>query len=120
MSNSKPVEKMSHTTLPNLFEQMNPAALQKLTRTLMEASREAQGLLTDMTLSTMAAPLSPQKPDPFGAFDAQTKVAAALARNPEKAGHAMMTLFQGWMNLFQSIATNQELPTDRRFAVVAH
>ena len=104
------------TTLPRLFADLSPEALQTLTTTLLEANKEAQALITEMMTAGAGTPLSVQKPDPFGAFDAQMKVGAVLARNPEKAGHAMMTLFQGWMNLFQSMASGATLPTDRRFA----
>jgi polyhydroxyalkanoate synthase len=104
------------TTLPNMFADLSPEALQTLTATLLEANKEAQALITEMMTAGTGTPLSAQKPDPFGAFDAQMKVGAVLARNPEKAGHAMMTLLQGWMNLFQSMASGATLPTDRRFA----
>ncbi|MEM8616167.1 MAG: class I poly(R)-hydroxyalkanoic acid synthase [Pseudomonadota bacterium] len=106
----------ANTTLPNLFSGLKPQDLQGLSASLLQASLEAQGLITDMMEAAQTAPLSPQRPDPFGSFDAQMKVAAALARNPEKAGHAMMTFFQGWMNLFQSMASGSELSPDRRFA----
>lgn len=104
------------TTLPSMFKDMTPAKWQSLTSTLMAANKEAQALLTEMITSGAAAPLSIQKPDPFGAVEAQMKIGAVLARNPEKAGHAMMTLFQGWMNLFQSMASGATLPSDRRFS----
>lgn len=116
MTQSKFDNHASLTTLPGLFEQMTPQAIQTFTTNLMQANQEAQGLISDMAMRHMQQPLAARRPDPFGALEAHTKVAAALARNPEKAGHAMMTLFQGWMNLFQSMASQQALPKDRRFA----
>ncbi len=103
-------------SLPELFSKLTPTELQSLTSTLMEASMEAQGLITDMMSSSQTAPKSLKNPDPFGSMAVQAKVGAALAKNPEKTAHAAMTLFQGWMNLFQSMTAGTELPSDRRFS----
>jgi len=116
MTDNVNFDKMGNSTLTGLFSEMNPAALQQLTATLMEASKEAQGLITDMVTAQSASPVSQKSNDPLGGLEAQAKVGAALARNPEKAGHAMMTLFQGWMNLFQSMSSGSPLPDDRRFS----
>lgn len=116
MTKSRIFDDMGGSSLPKLFTSMQPQELQALTANLLQAGMEAQGLINDMVQSVQAAPMSPQRPDPFGSLDAQGRVAAALARHPEKAGHAMMTLFQGWMNLFQSMATKSVLPPDRRFS----
>eukprot|EP00903_Cladosiphon_okamuranus_P002617 g2615.t1 len=83
---------------------------------LMQAVQEAQGLLVESMNGGPSMPTAPGDADPFGGIEAQLKLGAALARNPEKSGHAMMTLFQGWMNLFQSMASGTPLPRDRRFA----
>ncbi|MDJ0921260.1 MAG: class I poly(R)-hydroxyalkanoic acid synthase [Henriciella sp.] len=116
MTDSANFDNFTFSTLPNMFESMDPAALQALSSNLMQATQEAQGLISDMMTSGAASPLSSQRPDPMGGLDAKMKIGAALARHPEKAGHAMMTLMQGWMNLFQSMATKSALPRDRRFA----
>ncbi|MEM9937923.1 MAG: class I poly(R)-hydroxyalkanoic acid synthase [Pseudomonadota bacterium] len=116
MTDSSKFDNITVTTLPNMFNDMDPAAMQALASNLMQAMQEAQGLISDMAMGSAASPISLQKPDPMGGLDAQMKIGAALARHPEKAGHAMMTLMQGWMNLFQSMATKSQLPRDRRFA----
>ena len=116
MTNSIKFDKIGSSTLPNMLKDLSPERMQQITATLLEANKEAQGLITDMLAKVTGSPVSPQRPDPFGGIEAQMKVGAALSRNPEKAGHAMMTLMQGWMNLFQSMATGAELPSDRRFS----
>lgn len=116
MTNSINFDQIGSSTLPNMFKDLDPQRMQQLSATLLEANKEAQGLITDMLARVAGGPLTPQRPDPFGGIEAQMQVGAALARNPEKAGHAMMTLMQGWMNLFQSMATGSELPKDRRFS----
>lgn len=114
--NDNNLTKFGNSTLTKLFADLEPAAWQKLSAALLEANSEAQGLITDMLSATSSAPMAPQRPDPFGGIDAQAKVGAALARNPEKSIHAMMSLYQGWMNLFQSMTMGSELPRDRRFS----
>ncbi len=116
MTKSKQNVTETGKTLPELFSTMSPAQMQTLTGTLMEATLEAQGLITDMVQRTQATPMTAQKPDPFGSFDVQSKIGTALARHPEKAAQATMALMQGWMGLFQSMAEQSELPRDRRFS----
>ena len=104
------------STLLNLFTGMEPAAYQKLSSALLEASIEAQGLITDMMTAVHAQPAATGTSDPFGNFDAQAAIGAALTRTPEKASAAMTSLMQGWMDLFQDMATGAALPSDRRFS----
>lgn len=104
------------STLLNLFTDMEPAAYQKLSNALLEASIEAQGLITDMMTAVHGQTAPPGASDPFGNLDAQAAIGAALTRTPEKAGAAMTSLMQGWMDLFQDMATGATLPKDRRFS----
>ena len=104
------------STLPDAFSDVNAETLQVMAGNLMQALQEAQGLLTDSLSGVDLRPPAPGQADPYGGLEAQAKIGAALIRNPEKSGHAMMTLFQGWMNLFQSMASGTPLPPDRRFA----
>lgn len=116
MTKSRNFDNFGASTLPNAFSDVNSESLQTMAANLMQAVQEAQGLLTDSLSGADLAPPAPGQADPFGGIETQMKLGAALARNPEKSGHAMMTLFQGWMNLFQSMASGTALPRDRRFA----
>ncbi|MEO0450322.1 MAG: class I poly(R)-hydroxyalkanoic acid synthase [Pseudomonadota bacterium] len=116
MTKSRNFDNFGASTLPNLFSEVNAETLQALSGNLMQAVQEAQGILFDSLNGIDLRPPSPGQADPFGGFDAQMKLGAALARHPEKTGHAMMTLFQGWMNLFQAMASNTPMPRDRRFS----
>ena len=116
MTKSRNFDNFGASTLPNAFSDVNPEALQAMASNLMQAVQEAQGMLADSVSSLSLQPPSPGQQDPFGGLEAQLQLGAALARNPEKSGHAMMTLFQGWMNLFQAMASGTDLPKDRRFA----
>ncbi|MEO0608745.1 MAG: class I poly(R)-hydroxyalkanoic acid synthase, partial [Pseudomonadota bacterium] len=116
MTKSRNFDNFGASTLPNPFADVTPQALQVMSANLMQAVQEAQGLLVDSLNGFDFRPPAPGQADPFGGFEAQMKLGAALMRNPEKSGHAMMTLFQGWMNLFQSMASGSPLPKDRRFA----
>lgn len=116
MTKSRNFDNFGASTLPNAFSDANSESLQLMATNLMQAVQEAQGLLSDSLNGTGMGPPAPGQADPFGGAEAQMKLGAALARNPEKSGHAMMTLFQGWMNLFQSMASGTPLPSDRRFA----
>lgn len=116
MTKSRNFDNFGASTLPNAFSEANSESLQVMATNLMQAVQEAQGLLSDSLNGTGMGPPAPGQADPFGGAEAQMKLGAALARHPEKSGHAMMTLFQGWMNLFQSMASGTPLPSDRRFA----
>ena len=116
MTKGRNFDNFGASTLPNPFSDVTPQALQVMSANLMQAVQEAQGLLSDSLNGFDFRPPAPGQADPFGGVDAQLKLGAALLRNPEKSGHAMMTLFQGWMNLFQSMASGTPLPKDRRFA----
>ena len=116
MTKSRNFDNFKATTLPNPFEGANASDLQEMATNLFQAVQEAHGLLLDSLSGVDLRPPAPGQADPFGGFEAQTRMAASLVRNPEKAGHAMMTLFQGWMNLFQAMASGTPLPNDRRFA----
>ncbi len=116
MTKGRNFDNFGASTLPNAFSELNGDALQTMTANLMQAVQEAQGLLVDSLNGLDMRPPAPGQADPFGGLEAQAKLGAALARNPEKSGHAMMTLFQGWMNLFQAMASGTPLPRDRRFA----
>ena len=116
MTKDRNFDNFTASTLPNAFADANPEALQAMATNLMQAVQEAQGMLMDSLTHTNFEPPAPGQADPFGAFETQMKLGAALIRNPEKSGHAMMTLFQGWMNLFQAMASNTPMPRDRRFA----
>ncbi|MEL7111305.1 MAG: class I poly(R)-hydroxyalkanoic acid synthase, partial [Pseudomonadota bacterium] len=116
MTKDRNFDNFGASTLPNLFSEVNAETLQALSGNLMQAVQEAQGILLDSLNGIDLRPPSPGQADPFGGFDAQMKLGAALARHPEKTGHAMMTLFQGWMNLFQAMASNTPMPRDRRFS----
>jgi len=115
MTKSGNFDNFGASTLPNMFADANSESLQEMTTNLMQAVQEAQGMLLETIGSPAMMPSTEGQPDPFGGIDAQLKLGAALARNPEKSNHAMMTLFQGWMNLFQSMANGSPLPKDRRF-----
>ena len=116
MTKSGNFDNFGASTLPDAFSEMNSESLQAMATNLMQAVQEAQSLLVDSLNGPEFMPLAPGQSDPFGGIEAQMKLGAALARNPEKSGHAMMTLFQGWMNLFQAMANGTPLPRDRRFA----
>ncbi|MEL7109142.1 MAG: class I poly(R)-hydroxyalkanoic acid synthase [Pseudomonadota bacterium] len=116
MTKSRNFDNFGASTLPNAFAEANSESLQEMATNLMQAVQEAQSLLVESLNGAPTMPTAPGDADPFGGIEAQMKLGAALARNPEKSGHAMMTLFQGWMNLFQSMATGTPLPKDRRFA----
>ena len=116
MTKSGNFDNFGASTLPDAFSEMNSESLQAMATNLMQAVQEAQSLLVDSLNGPEFMPPAPGQSDPFGGIEAQMKLGAALARNPEKSGHAMMTLFQGWMNLFQAMANGTPLPRDRRFA----
>lgn len=116
MTNYIDLNKFGNSSLTSLYAGMSPTQLQTLSQALLEANQEAQGLISDIMTASRSAPMTPQRPDPFGGFEIQAELGAALARNPEKMTHAMMSLFQGWMGLFQSIASGVEPPRDRRFS----
>jgi len=108
-------DNLKSSPLLDLFSGMEPAAYQKLSKSLLEASIEAQGLISD-AMNAAAAPLSTSEPDPFGSAEAQSAIAAALVKSPEKAQQALNNLMQGWMELFQEMAIGAALPRDRRFS----
>lgn len=116
MTKGRNFDNFGASTLPDAFSDMNSETLQLVAANFMQALQEAQGLLSDSVNGQGFSLPSPGKADPNGALELQAKLGAALVRNPEKAGHAMMTLFQGWTNLFQSMAEGTPLPRDRRFA----
>ena len=116
MTKGRNFDNFGASTLPNAFSEVNSESLQAMATNLMQAVQEAQGMLVDSLGGIATSSSTPGQPDPFGGIEAQMQVGAALARNPEKSGHAMMTLFQGWMNLFQAMASNTPMPRDRRFA----
>ncbi len=116
MTKDRNFDNFGASTLPNVFSDVNSETLQAMAGNLMQAVQEAQGMLLDSLNGVDLRPPAPGQADPFGGLDAQMKLGAALARNPEKSGHAMMTLFQGWMNLFQAMASNTPMPRDRRFS----
>lgn len=116
MTKSVHFDNIGNGTLISLFADMDPAMLQKLSSALMEANTEAQGLIADMMTAGSEAPFSPHSGDPFGSLEAQAQIGAALARDPEKANNAMSELMQGWMRLFQSMASGVPLPDDHRFS----
>ncbi|MEO1643405.1 MAG: class I poly(R)-hydroxyalkanoic acid synthase, partial [Pseudomonadota bacterium] len=104
------------TPLMKAMGGLDAAKMQTLTQNLMQAGLEAQALMADMAALQETAPPAPQRPDPFGALEVQTKIAQSVAEHPQRAAQAMMTYITGWMNLFQSMAMGSELPRDRRFA----
>ena len=110
MTKDRNFDNFGASTLPNVFSEANAESLQAMASNLMQAVQEAQGMLLDSLNGVDLRPPAPGQADPFGGLDAQMKLGAALARNPEKSGHAMMTLFQGWMNLFQAMASNTPMP----------
>ncbi|MEO1554572.1 MAG: class I poly(R)-hydroxyalkanoic acid synthase, partial [Pseudomonadota bacterium] len=116
MTKSGNFDNFGASTLPDVFSEMNSESLQAMATNLMQAVQEAQSLLVDSLNGPELTPPNPGQADPFGGIEAQMKLGAALARHPEKSGHAMMTLFQGWMNLFQAMANDTPLPRDRRFS----
>lgn len=116
MTKGRNFDNFGASSLPDAFSDMNSEALQLVAANFMQALQEAQGLLSDSVNGNGFSLPAPGQSDPSGALETQAKLGAALVRNPEKAGHAMMTLFQGWTNLFQSMAEGTPLPKDRRFA----
>ncbi|MEL6415077.1 MAG: hypothetical protein AAFQ15_09090, partial [Pseudomonadota bacterium] len=116
MTKGRNFDNFGASTLPNAFSEVDSESLQAMATNLMQAVQEAQGMLVDTLGGANGGSAAPGQPDPFGGIEAQMQVGAALARNPEKSGHAMMTLFQGWMNLFQAMASNTPMPRDRRFS----
>lgn len=116
MTSKVNLNKFGNSSLTALYAEMSPAQMQGLTLALLEANKEAQGLISDIMTASRSAPMTPQRLDPFGGLEIQAELGGALARNPEKMAHAMMGLFQGWMGLFQSIASGAPPPRDRRFS----
>ena len=116
MTKGRNFDNFGASTLPSLFADTNPQALQEMATNLMQAVQEAQGLLMDSLNGADFRPPAPGQADPHGMLETQVNIATSMLRHPEKSGHAMMTLFQGWMNLFQSMASGTPLPSDRRFA----
>ncbi|WOR15576.1 class I poly(R)-hydroxyalkanoic acid synthase [Hyphomonas sp. FCG-A18] len=104
------------TPLMKAMGDLDPSKTQALTQNLMQAGLEAQALMADMAALQEKAPPAPQRPDPFGALEIQTKLAQAVAARPDRMAQAMMTYMTGWMNLFQSMSMGGELPRDRRFS----
>lgn len=102
--------------LMKAMSDLDPGKMQALTRNLAQAGLEAQALMSEMAALQESAPPAPQRPDPFGALEVQTKIAQSVAQNPERLTQSMMTYMTGWMNLFQSMAMGSELPRDRRFS----
>jgi len=107
---------MRDMTLAATLSGMDPEELQRLAQNLFRATQEAQALVTQSMMSFGATLSSPDRHDPFGGLDAQAKLGSAIARHPEKVGNAMMALCQGWMALFESMASGAPLPQDRRFS----
>ncbi|MEM1391196.1 MAG: class I poly(R)-hydroxyalkanoic acid synthase [Pseudomonadota bacterium] len=116
MSNVFDMTAWLETPLMKAMTGLDQGKLQTLSQNLMQAGLEAQALMTDMAALQEKVPPAPQRPDPFGALDVQTKIAKAVASQPEEAAQAMLKYMMGWMNLFQSMAMGSELPRDRRFA----
>lgn len=104
-----------HSTLPAAFQGFDAANWQQLAANLFQATQQAQMLMLDQMVKGGGTP-DVERLDPFGAMGSQAELGRALARKPAQIGHAMMTLSQGWMNLFQSMATGTEAPKDRRFS----
>ena len=104
------------TPLMKAMGDLDTSKTQALTRNLAQAGLEAQALMADMAAYQKAAPSPSQRPDPFGAFEVQAKIARAIAEHPQRATQAMTVYMTGWMNLFQSMAMKSELPRDRRFS----
>ncbi|MEM9054307.1 MAG: hypothetical protein AAGB16_03185, partial [Pseudomonadota bacterium] len=113
MTKSGNFDNFGASTLPNAFADLSGDTLQVMASNLMQAVQEAQGLIIDSVNGMDFSKLAPGQADPFGGLETQARLASALIRNPEKSGHAMMTLFQGWMNLFQAMANGTPLPKDR-------
>ncbi|MEL7547344.1 MAG: class I poly(R)-hydroxyalkanoic acid synthase [Pseudomonadota bacterium] len=115
MTDQNKIGPFGHSTLPAAFQGFEAANWQEMTANLFQATQQAQMLIMDQFGKAMTAP-DTDRMDPFGAMDSQKAIGKALAANPSQIGHAMMTLSQGWMNLFQSMATGTAAPKDRRFA----
>ena len=116
----KTKEKAALASLGSLMAEQNPMQLQVLMTTLALANTESQALISDVLMGsgpvgTMA------KGDPMGAVDAFQEVGKSLARNPMALMNANLELMQGWMKLWQEMATEAmgtpaAPETDKRFA----
>ena len=115
MTDHKKIGSFGHSTLPAAFQGFDAANWQQMAANLFQATQQAQMLMMDQLVKPGEKP-DIDRADPFGALQSQMDLGAALARDPAQIGHAMMTLSQGWMNLFQSMATGTEAPKDRRFS----
>lgn len=116
MAKSRSTPSDKSLSLSTVFASMSPAEQQSLSATLMAATFEAQGLISDMLAANLPSMARQTNTDPFGSLDVQAQLGMALARRPDKVATASMTLIQGWSNLYQSMLDGAALPRDRRFS----
>ncbi|MCA8905389.1 MAG: class I poly(R)-hydroxyalkanoic acid synthase, partial [Hyphomonas sp.] len=106
--------------LAELMASQDPVRLQILMTTLALANAESQALLADVL--TGSGPLGTvSQGDPMKVGEAFRAVGWSIATNPTSMFAANMELMQGWMKLWQEMATESLIgeghhETDKRFA----
>ena len=101
------------------FSSLTPADAQQLMQTMMAASRESHGLLTDIMGRNWTAGGARQSNDPLGVGESFTELGRALASNPATLMQANMQLWQTLMSELMTMAgrnTAATAPNDKRFS----
>ena len=114
LDQTKPAPK----TLQDILEDAGQEKMEELTRNMSDAIFESQQLLRDVTTANLKKSLDPQRPDPFGAGQALSKVGENLARHPDRLMSAQMDLWEGHLNIWRSMLTGTSVDKsgDRRFS----
>ncbi|KCZ94419.1 PHA/PHB synthase family protein [Hyphomonas johnsonii] len=116
----KNTNKAALPSLKQLMATQNPLQMQVLMATLALANSESNALISDVLRGS--GPIGTvSQGDPMGAGEAFREVGNSLARNPTALMNANMELMQGWMQLWQEMATEAlsgDTPPvrDKRFA----
>ncbi|MEL6258212.1 MAG: alpha/beta fold hydrolase, partial [Pseudomonadota bacterium] len=105
-------------TLSELLAAQTPTKLQKFASVMGEATRESQGLISDLLGSSGLSTLNASsKPDPFGASSSFARLSQSLSSKPSAVMAANMDLWRGWMDVFSKLASGDHITAskDRRF-----
>ena len=113
-------EKAPLASLGSLMAEQNPMQMQVLMTTLALANTESQALISDVLMGSGPVGTMAQG-DPMGAGEAFQEVGKSLARNPMSLMSANLELVQGWMKLWQEMATEAmgtpaQPESDKRFS----
>tara|TARA_Y100000052_G_scaffold27518_1_gene35942 strand:+ start:7488 stop:9413 length:1926 start_codon:yes stop_codon:yes gene_type:complete len=110
--------KATAKTLQDILEEAGPQKMEALTRNMSDAIFESQQILRDVTTANLKKSLDPNRPDPFGAGQALSKVGENLARHPDRLFAAQMELWEGHLNIWRSMLTGKEetKSRDKRFS----